>query len=192
MIQTFAARAIKDKAEFQEVFNLSQSTYGNMNISFATATDWWITYSEAVYVLLKDDDLVGYLTALPLTRFAFNDLVENKLQEQDICPSDILGNSYNGLRSHWYIASLEIQAQYRKTSAVFFLLKQALFRIHNYGKLSRVGKVCALAYSRQGEVLLKYFGFYCDRRQDPPSPNSLPVYVRVFSLEELSLILQSL
>lgn len=180
---TFELRTLKNEAELREIWQISQSIYGEMNVEFNKVLAWWKCYEKGVYVLYEEFTIVGYLSLWPLKKQAFKDILAGNRRERAITARSICEENYQKPKTHWYISNIVIRNKYRKTSALKILILEGLRRWINEAKFESGVKLCALAYSREGEALLRRFGFSKFREADE-TLDKLPVYLSTPTLGE--------
>ena len=183
----FELRTLKNEAEVKEIWEISQSIYGDVNVEFNKVVSWWKCYPNAVYVLFQDATIVGYLSMWPVKQQTFRDIIAGKRRERELSVQSILGKRSQKPRAYWYITNIVIRSNFRKTEAIKVLLREAMRRWVIEANLNASINVCALAFSKQGEALLKRFGFskYKDAEE---TQDKLPVYLYTASLEDLDRI----
>ena len=180
----FELRTLKNEAELKEIWQISQSIYGETNVEFDKVLSWWKCYPKGVYVLYQQFTVVGYLSLWPLRKQAFNDILAGKRRERAITARSICAENYQKPRTHWYISNIVIRGKYRKTVAIKILILESLRRWITEAKFDSGVKLCALAYSKDGEQLLRGFGFSKYREADE-TLDKLTVYLSTPTLSEL-------
>jgi hypothetical protein len=180
----FELRNLKNEAELKEIWKISQSIYRENNVEFNKVLSWWKCYQKGVYVLYQEFTIVGYLSLWPLKKQAFKDILAGNRRERAITARSICEESYKKPITHWYISNIVISNKYRKTGALKILILEVLRRWINEAKFDSDIKLCALAYSKEGEALLRRFGF-SKFREAEETLDKLPVYLSTPTLSEL-------
>ncbi|HEX8069642.1 MAG TPA: hypothetical protein VF546_06805 [Pyrinomonadaceae bacterium] len=166
----------KNEAELKEIWRISQSIYGDMNVEFDKVVSWWKCYQKGVYVLYQGFTIIGYLSSWPLKKQAFDDILAGKRRERAITAKSICDENWVKPKTYWYVSNIVIRRKYRRTAALRTLILKA-----SQGWIREVDfhngvKLCALAYSKEGEALLKRLGFskFKDAKE---TLDKLPVYL---------------
>lgn len=172
----FLVRAAATEADLQEVWNIDVTSFSDHAVSFETGLAWWRKYRQGVYMLERDGEIVGYISLWPLTRQDFEDFVHGRRLEKEISARNIQPPA-GCIETFWYIGSVMLKVRWRKTVAARLLLREAtklwLASMTPDAKLH----LCALAYSEDGERLLRRFGFHCLRRAEESS-HKLAVFLK--------------
>jgi len=147
---------------------------------------WWQTYKHGVYILLDDSEIVGAFGMYPIRKTPFGQLLEGLKKERDIGARSI--QPLSGVRglNDWYITGILLNKTFRRTPAIRLLISRVLdlWLADAQGKTSSRVRVCTYAFSRNGENLLKKFGFR--KYKDNKTVEGRPVYLlEVSNLSEL-------
>ncbi len=156
----YVVRNIADEAELKELWEIDNEGYGDASIPFDTFIEWWRAYPSGLFALFEGSAIVGGFGLWPLRRTVFKEFAEGKRRERDIKARSLERNQGRTSLRNWYVSGIVLKTRFRKTKAIKMLLSGALSawlkRIKNEQTLS----ICALAYSREGEAMLKRFGFH--------------------------------
>lgn len=168
---------VSSEAELREVWRIDVSNFDDHFVPTDMGVNWWEKYPTGVYVLRKNGDLLGYVSFWPLSQKTFKEFVSGKRLETEISARCIVPPADTATETWWYIGSIALLARVRRTKAIKELVAKATM-----GWLSRLDpagniRVCALAYSQEGEKLLRRFGF-CKFAEATESPHKLAVYVK--------------
>ena len=169
----YKVKGVLDKSELKVVWNMAKHEFRASTIVFSTLRDRWLKHPESVIVLYKNNEICGYITIWPLYKKTYSEFVEGARLEDDLRRRNI-NPGHTRKQSHWYIGSILINSTFRRTKAAAALLNgvQAIFNSFN---LDETISVAALAYSNEGEKLLKKYGFNMLRDKDE-TIHDCPVY----------------
>lgn len=179
----FRVRAAETEADLREVWNIDVTSFSDHSVSFETGLAWWRKYRQGVYMLERDGEIVGYISFWPLTRQAFEDFVHGRRLEKAISARNIQPPA-GGIETFWYIGSVMLKVRWRKTAAARILLREATNLWLASMTPDAIMHLCALAYSAEGEKLLRRVGFRCLCRAEE-SPHRLSVFLKSGRLEDI-------
>ncbi len=165
-----------NEAELKEIWRISQSIYGDMNVEFDKVVSWWRCYPKGVYVLYQGVTIIGYLSLWPLKKRAFEDMLAGNRRERAITARSICDASWVKPKTYWYVSNIVIRRKYRRTEALRILIFKASQSWIREVDSNNEMKLCALAYSKEGEALLKRFGF-SKFKDAEETLDKLPVYL---------------
>lgn len=167
---------IENEARLRDLWELDQICYGEENISIEVLRAWWKTYEKGIYLLKEKNRVVGAFGLFPMSKHGFREILEGKAREEDITP-DFIETDMNPLgHQEWYLSGIALRVAFRRTHAVRYLIASALEMWLEAHTLNARIKIVALAYTKEGEALLKRFGFcmYKERRE---TMSRYPVYL---------------
>lgn len=170
---SFSVRPLTNEAELRELWEIDMESYGEASINLDTFRSWWRAYPRGVYVLFEGCTIVGAIGVWPLKRTPYIDLVEGKRRERELTHRSISRNG-SSLR-HWYVSGIVLMKKYRKTNAVRILLLESLKNWLDIIQMESNLNICALAYSQDGELMLRRFGFHKYKNADE-TVDKYPIY----------------
>jgi hypothetical protein len=173
----FEVRTVSDEAQLRELWEIDTESYGPASITFDTFSEWWKCYPTGLFALFEGEEIVGGFGIWPLSTKAFRDFVEGRIRERELGSRHIVSLKQRS-RTSWYISGIVLKTRRRKTKAIRELISNALKRwLSDLPTLAASISVCALAYSKDGEALLRRFGFHCYRHANE-TIDHYPVFAR--------------
>jgi hypothetical protein len=173
----FEVRTVADEAQLRELWEIDSESYGPASITFDTFCEWWKCYPTGLFALFEGEEIVGGFGIWPLSTKAFRDFVEGRIRERELRSRHIMPVKQKG-RTSWYISGIVLKTRRRKTKAIRELISNALRRwLSDLPAVAGSISVCALAYSKDGEALLRRFGFHCYRHANE-TIDHYPVFAR--------------
>ena len=155
---TYSVRGVANDGELKELWEIDNESYEEASISFELFRSWWRKYPKGLQALFHGDTVIGAIGIWPLQSKPCCELMEGKRREREITPRCMAG-AKSGARRHWYISGVVLKKRLRKTRAIRVLLVGTLTNWLEDIRAENSVTVCALAYSKDGEALLRRFGF---------------------------------
>jgi ribosomal protein S18 acetylase RimI-like enzyme len=123
--------------------------------------EWWITYPEGIKVLSVDNKAVGAIGIWPVREDTFSELKNGAIDETDIPSGGIIAQKecLRVRHSYWYIGSIILSPAYQRKGLSILLINNAIKDWLLKGNLAESVDLCAIAYSREGVLLLEKFRF---------------------------------
>jgi len=171
------------EAEAREVWRLDVANFNDHHVPLSIGVAWWKKFSSGLYVLKKDGKIFDYISFWPLAQKSFKEFVSGQRLETSITSRSICPPLASAQTTWWYIGSISLLARFQKTKAVRKLIFCAIDDWTSKLDPASTINVCALAYSDEGEKLLRKFGFHCFANANE-SPHKLPVYIYEASVNE--------
>lgn len=188
---SFELRTINNKVELKEVWNISQSIYGADNVDFDKVISWWQCYHNGIYILCRDHTIAGYLSMWPIKKQTFKDIIRGSRRERELKAQSILGYKSQKPRTYWYITNIVVRKQFKKEKAVIVLLRGALAKWLAEANLDSEIYICALGYSKEGEAMLKRYGFR-KYKEAEETLDKQPLYVNILARQDVVKVINSL
>lgn len=174
---------IENRGELKELWDLDVRIYEELSITFDHLLNWWRAYPKGSYILLEGTVIIGAFGLWPLKKTPFLEIIDGKRGEKDISTKSLYKPGSITEFEHWYISGIVLDKSFRKTRALRYLMSQALSLWLDQGNLAPSIRICAFAYSPEGEALLRRFGFRkC--KDSSESVEGKPVYL--FEVTQLS------
>ena len=178
---TLQVRPLQNEGEVRANWDLDMELYGPTEmIDYELYLSWWRKYNRGAYALFRDSEIIGAVGLWPLKRQPFVDLIsgsrpEDRLVTQSICAEREASNT-----RYWYVAGIVLDKKYRGVhqDALRFLLSEAVQQWLQVVVSQNSLDICALAYSPQGEQMLRGFRFVEYMPRDK-TIHRYPVYVRM-------------
>ena len=167
-------KLIETEAELRDVWGKESIIYGDDCPNWDIFSGWWKKYKAGLYGLFEENEVIGVIGIWPLKRKPFDELVNGKRREKEIKPASIHGTYELGDFHDWYISGISLQTRFRRTDAIKQLVIDSLALWLKTGQIKTPLRLSAMAYSKDGETLLKRFGFrlYTEKTLD-----GWPVYL---------------
>ena len=167
-------KSIETESELREVWGKEAIIYGDDCPNWDIFKGWWKRYKSGLYGLFNGHEVIGVIGIWPLKSKPFDELINGKRQEKEIKPASIHGTYEIGGFHDWYISGISLQTRFRSTDAIKHLVVDALGLWLKTGQIEAPLRLSAMAYSKEGEALLKRFGFrlYTEKTLD-----GWPVYL---------------
>lgn len=154
--ESFHARTIANEAELKQAWKLDQEAFPGTSFDFSLLSAMWHAYPKGLTGLFNDDgETIGVFGIWPLKKKLFTEIFDGKATEYDITPQTIDKHG----RKYWYAGGIIVSSKYRATIAVKTLITEALATWYEDVLAEPKVSVFAGAYSKDGEVMLKRFGF---------------------------------
>lgn len=187
----FTIRTVNTEAQLREIWEISQEIYGEDNVPFPTVLTWWRTYQNGIYVLVKENTVVGYLSIWPIKQQTFKDVCRGIRREKEMTMQSIVSGASAKPRTFWYITNIVIIRKFRKEKAIIVLLREAIGKWLHEANLDAQIRICAVAYSEDGKAVLQRFGFYKER-DAKDTIEDRPIYTCTITLQDLTKIVGSI
>ena len=155
----FAVRHIDDVAELRELWEIDDDSYGDASISLQRFEDWWRRYPAGLFALFRGEEIVGGIGIWPVCKTPFAELLNGRRRERDLTAKSIESQERARACPRWYVSGVVLVQRARKTDAVRVLLREAIGQWARERDTAVRIDLCALAYSPEGEALLRRFGF---------------------------------
>lgn len=165
-LSPYEVKYVESESELKDLWEFDEECYGAENIPYERLFEWWQAYEKGIHLLKQNGKIIGAFGLWPLTKSAFDALVDGRMHEHDVGPKDIRPAHIKAGIRHWYIAGIVIRIHFRRTRALNYLLSVAIGRWLNEGNLASTIRLCALAYSPEGEALLRRLHFAKVRNAD--------------------------
>lgn len=167
---------VATEAAFAEISRASETIYGEDNVALERSLSWWRQFPRGVFVAYWQpnggpSEIAGYVSMWPVKKSTYAKLKLGHMRECEISHRSIEGVRATHARKFWYVSNIVVARARRRILRE--LLEQA---IHNWIESGDLDKeVCALAfvYSKEGEDLLRRFGF---RARSEKSADGWPVF----------------
>jgi GNAT superfamily N-acetyltransferase len=180
-------RYVESEAELREVSNLDASFYGGESINHEGLLAWWQAYKKGIYVLRKDENIIGAIGIWPVKKAAFDKLIKGELDEVDLTAQDISGSVTGQTCAYWYFADIVLKKQYHDTpeDLALFLIEETLSQWLIEGGLASRIHVCALGFEAAGIKLLERYNFQFAEGKPVWTPRGKPAYMRTLADKEI-------
>jgi GNAT superfamily N-acetyltransferase len=147
-------RPIDTVAELRELWAVDEEAYGEQNIPFDLFESWWHVFPEGLCALLEGDKVKGAIGLWPVTPLWYAAFKWGLLRERSLTASTIRKASKTPCR-HWYVSGIVITDDLRRTYAVASLIVRRTMRFATDERVEFPARLAAMAYSRDGEALLR-------------------------------------
>jgi len=173
----FEVRNLNSVEELRELWKIDDENYGESSISFELFRSWWRAYPCGLYAIFDSQKIVGGLGLWPLKKKTFDEFVEGRRKESEITDRGICRVISHAVKDRWYFSGIVLTKRLRRSQAVATLLETSLSNwIAQLGPTPCVN-LAALAYTSEGENMLRRFGFSCYRERTQ-TLDRLPIYAR--------------
>lgn len=156
---------IRSEARLLQLAQFDASAYGEKDVAPDILARWWRAFPIGIRVAQADDGrILGAMSAWPLLPQTYDRVRDGKISESAITPADFdLASTH---KARWYISGIAVAPELRG-SARFLLsfLSDGLAALRREARVL-APDICAIAASREGERMLRRFGF--ERRADAP------------------------
>jgi hypothetical protein len=177
----WVVRPIKNQQDLKLLDAIDVANFGERAFSIERLETLHRRYPEGHRLCCLQDTIIGYITLWPMAKQMAEDFCGGKLREKDLLPIDIEQfQEEGGGTQDWYIGGMVIDPAFRrpiKDNPVGLLLAMAMNSWAESGKLSYPARVFTTAYSKEGEALLRRFGFEL-LRSGLEMPDGDPLYSR--------------
>ncbi len=149
---------ITDRRSFYDLARFDANAYGEHDVPTEILARWWHAFPPGIRVAYDQTGaIVGAMSGWPLTREAYLAITEGRMDEGDLTPASF--DLSPGERPYWYISGLATAETVR--SSARFLFAFLMDGLTALGAESRCATpdICAVAVSREGERMLRRFGF---------------------------------
>jgi hypothetical protein len=160
--QKFYARAAQNTGEVLEAHLIDKEVWGETAFSKELLTAWWKTYPEGLRVLYEKkadsaDKMIGLMGIWPIKKQIFGEILEGTRTDLQFSAKHICTTNK---KIYWYIGAIIVNKKYQRTSATAILLLDALKNWYLQVKDETSISICATAYSKDGENIIKRFGLH--------------------------------
>lgn len=173
---------VRTKAELKAIIELDKSSFPDLFVDSKVERIWmqsWNKYNKSLCCIKYRGNILGYLSFWPLSKKSYNDFINGKRIESEISFRCLKPPTKSEPETFWYIGGILLVPRLRRTRIIRKLvLESTRIWLSNIAFDSKVS-VCALAYSPQGESILRKFGFFKFASGDE-SRHNLPVYIKEF------------
>lgn len=192
--------------DLPHIASLDVNEFHKSTVALEGLQKWFEAYPRGAFVLEDNETeerekIVGAFGLWPITQTTYNEIIEGKMDEDEITDSHIRRPAKRPGYKYWYLADIIVAYQYRRTSLSksrpgLLLLRESLTHWAKFGDFDdEVIEVCAIAAGEEGEgaKLLEAFGFVSAKTQDgaPVKSNSGDtVYMRSISAVERAEIME--
>ena len=181
-------RHIETETDLKNLYKLDQEYYGDSNISYERLHEWWINNKKAISIAYSNDILFGALGIFPVTKKWINLFYNGKVGESSLDSNTIMRATLRTC-SDWYISGIVVRKSSKRPFIVAKLLKESsTFWLLN-GNICYPINLWAIAFSNEGENLLKKFDFHLERTKEQMLDN-FPLYKRTLHKEEFEYFLK--
>jgi hypothetical protein len=157
----FYARAAQNLGEVLEAHLIDKEVWGETAFSKDLLVSWWKAYPKGLIVLYEKredgaDKMIGLMGIWPIKKQTFNEILEGIRTDLQFSAKHISTNK----KTYWYIGAIIVNKKYQRTSATAILLLETLRNWYLQVKDESSISICATAYSKDGENIIKRFGLY--------------------------------
>jgi hypothetical protein len=172
----FRLGPICSQDEFEELRAIDNSAYGAASITYEKFRDWWRAYPPGLMVLNWDRRTGGAIGLWPLSGRTAARLTNAQLNESDLT-GEMMRPFREAQARHWYVSGIVLPGTRRHTRHRV-LLGDGLSHWIYTAAITFPFQLLALASSKEGELLLARFGFYCYQKA-----HAMPDGVALFALD---------
>ncbi len=149
---------ISDRRRFYDLAAFDASAYGERDVSTEILARWWRAFPPGIRVAYDETGaILGAMSGWPLNEETYRAISSGRMHEDALTPASF--DLSAGERPYWYISGLAIAPSVR--SSARFLFAFLMDGLTALGAESRCATpdICAVAISREGERMLRRFGF---------------------------------
>jgi hypothetical protein len=163
--EQFTFAEASTEVAFTEICQTSAEVYGDDNVNPEITRKWWSRFPHAVFAAYSraDDDLhalAAYVSIWPLSCTAYRRFRQGNMREADISAHSIRKSGNGETNAYWYVSNIVIHKRYqRRPHLLKELLVQAMKHWATHGQLDHSLSLLSAAYSKEGEAMLRRFGF---------------------------------
>jgi GNAT superfamily N-acetyltransferase len=150
-----------------DIFRLASSVYSTTTLLPASALSSWYKRNQEVFWIARDgDELIAYMTMLPLSPEAFAATLEPQFDERRLSASDVLCYSNDG-NYFGFVSSIVVHPDYRGSGVSRQLRAYFLNTLLNWwGCGRRIVRISAEALNDRGASMMKSLGLNEHVRSD--------------------------
>jgi transcriptional regulator with XRE-family HTH domain len=156
---------IRSPAELRKLWAIDNVAYGSANITFEHFQSLWRAFPAGLKVLFDGNEIIGALGIWPVTPDWAERLKNTELKEAQL-DSAMVKQAGQIRARQWYITGIVLRQELIGSHGIRILLGKGL---RSWVECSRIDYPCeilALAYSAEGEALLRRFSFYCVQEKE--------------------------
>lgn len=165
---------IKSPGLLYDLWKIDSAAYEHNSISFNLFLEWWKAKPTGLKALFYNSDVVGAVGIWPISKKWAEELKRGHGKESEM-PLSALIKYKTKPTQFWYISGIVLTPDLRGTSAIKILLEGAIHSWITQEKHHFPLELLALAYSKEGEALLKRFGFFLQLKAGQTKDN-MPLY----------------
>lgn len=166
---------IRTEAELLNLWTIDNEAYGDGNITFDHFLALWNAFPAGLHVLFHENEIMGAMGLWPVTSAWAEQIKSAQLKEAELDPHAVC-EAGSRAACRWYITGLMLRAELIGAGgAVKTLLNGALGAWVNELQVDYPCEILALAYSNEGERLLRRFGFHIAQHASR-MPDNCPLY----------------
>jgi predicted GNAT family N-acyltransferase len=184
-------RSVRNEAELRSVWKISQDIYKEENVPYETVLTWWNVYPDGIFIAYKNSKIAGYFSMWPIKVNSYKHVLSGRRKERELTWHAIDGKKSLNPRAYWYVTNIVVVREFRKTEAAKILLTEALRKWVNEANLAEKINICAFGYSKEGEALIKRFGFH-EFKESTETADHLPLYLFTSSCEDVNRLVNRL
>jgi hypothetical protein len=172
-------RPIQNDADIQRVHAIAADNFGDDTFALDHINGWHERYPEGRRLLCDQGRIIGYVSIWPIDADQADSFAKGLILEENLTPLPIQQVLAEGAQ-HWFIGAVVIDRPFRKPRSdnpIGMMLAMALNSWAESGQLRYPLSVLTLAYSDEGEAMLKRFGFEKTRDRSQ-MPDEQPLYRR--------------
>ena len=164
-LDRYTLRPPKSREELVLLNTKSRSIYNEVSWSLAIFSEWLDKFAHGALMLFQDDDFIGCFDMWPLAEADLNAIAANTVEESALRPVTLSQVLNQGGHQHWYITGIFLLPDHRDHAArrsFSQLICMALNNLADSGLIRFPAQVCAVGYSREGQLLLEHLGLQVD------------------------------
>jgi hypothetical protein len=173
----FRLGSISAPDELAELWAIDKTAYGEASITYEKFQDWWCAYPPGLMVLNWNQGIGGAIGLWPLS-----DRSAARFKNAQMKEAAFTGRMMRPFRQaparHWYVSGIVLRPELIGTRAIRVLLGDGLSHWIYTAAITFPFQLLALASSKEGELLLTRFDFYCYQKA-----HAMPDGVALFALD---------
>ena len=108
-------RGLADEAELRQVWEIGHHVFGDVEVPWEVFLSLWHRYPDGITVMYLARQIAGVFEAWPVTRRAFQELIDGKIREQGDHRARFYPRHGTWSCSTWYASNIYLAPQYRRT-----------------------------------------------------------------------------
>jgi hypothetical protein len=173
----FRLGSISSPDQLEELWAIDNTAYGAASITYEKFHDWWRAYPPGLLVLHWEKRIGGAIGLWPISERAAPRLTNGQMKEADLT-GEMMRPFREAPTRYWYVSGIVLRPELGGTRAIRVLLGDGLSHWIYTAAITFPFQLLALASSKEGELLLGRFGFYCYQKA-----HAMPDGVALFALE---------